>query len=143
MRAAGTARPSGEEQEPTGGHTCRQPAHPAPRLRSLAPLQLHATAAVIGRALLDHQRRLVKSAGPEAAYFVALPLDAVEAKLESVKQQVGAGLGWVVWVAEQAGQQRRRACTPASKLHSAAGRRRQRGGGQAPLPWFTIQPALS
>ena len=52
-------------------------------------LQLHTVAAVIGRALLDHQRRLARSAGPEAALFARLPLDAVEAKLESVKQQVG------------------------------------------------------
>lgn len=46
-------------------------------------------ALAVGRALQDHQRRLARSAGPEAALFAALPLDGVEAKLESVKQQAG------------------------------------------------------
>ncbi|PRW05825.1 E3 ubiquitin- ligase SHPRH [Chlorella sorokiniana] len=50
--------------------------------------RLHTVAAVVGRALLDHQRRLARSAGPEASLFASLPLDAVEAKLESVKQQI-------------------------------------------------------
>lgn len=54
----------------------------------LTTTRLHGVAAVIGRALSDHQRRLARSAGPEAALFAALPLDAVEAKLESVKQAV-------------------------------------------------------
>jgi hypothetical protein len=50
-------------------------------------LQLHAVAAAVGRALLEHQRRLTRSAGPEATLFASLSLDAVEAKLASVKQQ--------------------------------------------------------
>ncbi len=51
-------------------------------------MQLHALAAAVGRALGDYQRRLAKAAGPEAALFAALPLDGVEAKLDSVKAQV-------------------------------------------------------
>ena len=52
-------------------------------------LQLLVVAAAVGRALQEHQRRLSKAAGPEAQLFAALSLDAVEAKLESVKQQIG------------------------------------------------------
>ena len=54
-------------------------------------LQLHTVAAAVGRHLLDHHRRLARAAGPDAALFASLALDAVEAKLESVKQQVGVG----------------------------------------------------
>lgn len=46
----------------------------------------------IWRALRAVEKRLVDSAGEEAATFAALSLDAVEAKLESVKQQV-----WSRW----------------------------------------------
>ena len=55
-------------------------------------LQLHAVAAAVGRALLEHQRRLTRSAGPEATLFASRSLDAVEAKLASVKQQASSPL---------------------------------------------------
>jgi hypothetical protein len=44
-------------------------------------------AAAIGRAVLEHQRRLRASAGPEAPLLASLSLHALEAKLASVKQQ--------------------------------------------------------
>lgn len=68
-----------------------QQSWPSPTDPAAAPLQLHAVAAAVGRALGDYQRRLARTAGPEAALFAALPLDGVEAKLDSVKAQVRAG----------------------------------------------------